>query len=65
MTRRPLTASLAALLALACSLPAGAAAKKTSWSLRGAGWGHGIGMSQYGAYGYAKRGTGYRAILSH
>jgi stage II sporulation protein D len=65
VTRRPLTASLAALLALACSLPAGAAAKKTSWSLRGAGWGHGIGMSQYGAYGYAKRGTGYRAILSH
>ena len=37
----------------------------TRWSLRGAGWGHGIGMSQYGAYGYAAHGTDYRAILRH
>ncbi|MGZ5419612.1 MAG: SpoIID/LytB domain-containing protein, partial [Solirubrobacterales bacterium] len=28
-------------------------------------FGHGIGMSQYGAYGYAKNGTGYAAILAH
>ena len=33
--------------------------------VRGAGWGHGIGMSQYGAYGYALEGSGYRGILSH
>ncbi|MBA2630983.1 MAG: SpoIID/LytB domain-containing protein [Thermoleophilaceae bacterium] len=33
--------------------------------VRGAGWGHGIGMSQYGAYGYALRGRGHRQILSH
>ena len=25
--------------------------------MRGAGWGHGIGMSQWGAYGYAKHGV--------
>jgi SpoIID/LytB domain protein len=31
----------------------------------GHGWGHGVGLSQYGAYGYAKRGVGYRAILTH
>jgi SpoIID/LytB domain protein len=31
----------------------------------GHGWGHGVGMSQYGAFGYAKRGVGYRAILAH
>ena len=37
----------------------------TTWSLRGAGWGHGIGMSQYGAYGYAKHGADYRTILAH
>jgi peptidoglycan hydrolase-like amidase len=31
----------------------------------GAGFGHGIGMSQYGAQGYAKRGYGYKTILQH
>jgi stage II sporulation protein D len=31
----------------------------------GHGFGHGVGMSQYGAYGYAKRGKGYRFILRH
>ena len=31
----------------------------------GHGWGHGVGMSQYGAFGYAKHGLGYRAILQH
>jgi stage II sporulation protein D len=33
--------------------------------IKGAGFGHGIGLSQYGAYGYAKKGTGYRAIVKH
>jgi stage II sporulation protein D len=33
--------------------------------LSGHGWGHGVGMGQYGAYGYAKHGVGYRAILAH
>jgi stage II sporulation protein D len=46
-------------------VPSVAAAGKTRWTLRGAGWGHGIGLSQYGAYGYARRGVGYRDILSH
>src|SRR3954469_13556181 len=55
-------AAFAALLALIAAAPAGAAER---WSMRGAGWGHGIGMSQYGAYGYAKHGTGYRDILGH
>lgn len=31
----------------------------------GGGWGHGIGMSQYGAYGMALDGNGYKAILEH
>src|ERR671936_765133 len=31
----------------------------------GHGWGHGVGLAQYGAYGYAKHGLGYRAILAH
>jgi stage II sporulation protein D len=52
----------AAILAVACPASAGAAER---WSLRGAGWGHGIGMSQWGAYGFAKHGKGYRDILGH
>ena len=31
----------------------------------GHGWGHGVGMSQWGASGYAKRGWTYDAILAH
>jgi stage II sporulation protein D len=33
--------------------------------IRGAGFGHGIGMSQYGAYGYALQGAKYPGILEH
>jgi stage II sporulation protein D len=33
--------------------------------IRGAGFGHGIGMSQYGAYGYALEGAQYPGILAH
>jgi stage II sporulation protein D len=33
--------------------------------IRGHGWGHGIGMSQYGALGYARRGFTYDRILAH
>ena len=31
----------------------------------GHGWGHGVGMSQYGAYGYAQHGFTYQQILAH
>jgi len=31
----------------------------------GHGWGHGVGMSQYGAYGYAQHGATFPQILSH
>ncbi len=31
----------------------------------GAGYGHGVGMSQYGALGFAQHGFGYRDILGH
>jgi stage II sporulation protein D len=33
--------------------------------IRGAGFGHGIGMSQYGAYGFAQHGASYRDILAN
>ena len=42
-----------------------AAPKGASFFISGRGWGHGIGMSQWGAYGYAQRGTTYDQILSH
>jgi stage II sporulation protein D len=35
------------------------------WVVIGHGFGHGVGMSQYGAYGYAEHGKGYRFILRH
>jgi stage II sporulation protein D len=53
---------LTALLALTAPALADAASVNV---IRGAGWGHGIGMSQYGAYGYAQHGFGYRDILAH
>jgi SpoIID/LytB domain protein len=31
----------------------------------GHGWGHGVGLSQYGAYGYAQKGVGYAKIVLH
>ena len=42
-----------------------AAAATPGWVLHGAGWGHGIGMSQYGAYEMAKDGYSAAQILAH
>jgi len=46
-----------------CVLAASASAAR--WVIHGRGFGHGVGMSQYGAYGYAKHGRDYRQILGH
>lgn len=55
------------VLICVCALLAGgavaASAKSTTFVLRGAGFGHGIGMSQYGAYGQAREGRNYKTIL--
>jgi stage II sporulation protein D len=51
-----------ALLTLPAPVAADAA---TRWVVKGGGWGHGLGMSQYGAYGQALDGRGYRKILHH
>jgi stage II sporulation protein D len=55
---------LPAIALLALAIPAASEAKVV-WRVKGGGFGHGVGMSQYGAYGYAKHGVGYAAILSH
>ncbi len=41
------------------------AASGTSFVLRGAGWGHGVGLCQIGAAAMSEQGYDYRAILSH
>jgi len=73
--RRAVTlAALAALLAAGSAsarsvctgscyvAPAGSGAL---FMFTGHGWGHGVGMSQYGAYGYAQHGWTYPRILAH
>ncbi len=42
-----------------------ASGRAISYSFTGRGWGHGIGMCQYGAYGLAKMGVKYDQILKH
>lgn len=54
---------LATVLA-ALALPAVGVAG-TVFLLDGRGWGHGVGMSQWGAEGYARHGFDYRRILAH
>jgi stage II sporulation protein D len=70
-TRRRL-ALLVAMLAtlLACAGTAGAASSLAASGaatlvISGGGYGHGVGMSQEGALGYAEHGFSYTAILAH
>ena len=63
---RALVALAAALLAAAAvAAPATAAAPGQTLVIEGAGNGHGVGMSQEGAYGYARHGASYQQILAH
>ena len=62
-TLRGLRALLTAVVVLAGFTAAARAA--STFYIRGGGDGHGIGMSQYGAYGYALHGADYRTILAH
>lgn len=43
----------------------GAGGRVVSYSFTGRGWGHGVGMCQYGAFGLGKMGLKYDAILKH
>jgi stage II sporulation protein D len=64
---------LLAFLAAALLGPAGASpqtptpstVEATTFVISGHGWGHGVGMAQWGAYGYAKHGVAYDRILAH
>jgi len=54
--------------AAATTMPASAdtavSAKSGGFTIHGAGWGHGWGMSQYGAYGAARKGLSWKQILA-
>lgn len=71
--RRLLFVLIGSVLALAASAAAGprvaaptpAAVTATTFFVSGRGWGHGVGMSQYGALGYANEGWTYDQILTH
>jgi stage II sporulation protein D len=45
--------------------PAGSVPGEAVFAVSGRGWGHGVGMSQYGAYGQAKEGRAYDEILAY
>jgi stage II sporulation protein D len=68
MTLKPRSSRAVAALALAVAalaLGPAASAGAVTWTVKGAGFGHGGGMSQWGAYGYAKHGSNHRQILTH
>lgn len=60
-----IAALLVAAAVSATAAPAVSKAPQPVFVLAGGGWGHGVGMSQWGALGQARAGRGYRAILAH
>jgi SpoIID/LytB domain protein len=59
-------ASVAALLGVVLAAAQSATASSSpTFVITGHGWGHGVGLAQDGAYGYAKHGLGYAKILAH
>lgn len=63
MRRSAPALATASLLAIALA-PASADAASRLY-VKGGGFGHGVGMSQYGALGFAQKGKSYRDILGH
>src|SRR3954453_21755906 len=61
-SRPGIVLAVATLMLLAA---ASSARASVNWVVRGHGFGHGVGVSQYGAYGYALHGKDYRFILAH
>ena len=53
------------VLAVALAFVLAPRAEAATWTVKGAGFGHGVGMSAWGAYGYGKHGATGREILDH
>src|SRR3954469_5854865 len=64
LVMRALTATLAIAAAGSALVPVAASAADRYY-VYGRGFGHGVGMSQYGSYGYAQHGWTYDQILRH
>jgi hypothetical protein len=62
---RSLMLILFSLLLIAGPAGSAVAGDHEVYRFEGGGWGHGVGMSQYGAYGQALEGSTYDQILSH
>ncbi|HZL04941.1 MAG TPA: sporulation protein, partial [Coriobacteriia bacterium] len=58
-----LCATLAVVLSLAA--PSAAYAAEQVFTISGGGYGHGIGLSQYGSQGFALQGYTYDRIIKH
>ena len=57
---------LVTALVVVMMLSTGAVAQAVeTFRFHGSGYGHGIGMSQWGAYGLAQKGWSHRRILTH
>lgn len=68
MSRQNLHSALARLvLALALLVPAlpAAAVSEQPWLFEGGGWGHGVGMSQFGVLGQVQDGRSVEQIIQH
>ncbi len=63
--QRVATALVAAILLAGTWGGAAPAGAQQSFTFQGGGWGHGVGMSQYGACGMATAGRSYTQILTH
>src|SRR2546422_2015658 len=57
-----LTLLLAGVLSVT---PAASGSSPQTFTFYGSGYGHGLGLSQWGAYGMAQQGKTYRQILTH
>ena len=58
-------AVLATTAAAQAPLPTDTTTGEAVFAVSGRGWGHGVGLSQWGAYGQAKEGRTYDEILAH
>src|SRR5438477_2082954 len=56
---------LVTVVVVACLLAPGQALAGALFLIKGSGWGNGLGMSQWGAQGFALHGWDYRRILAH
>src|SRR5680860_514539 len=64
-SRNKFLAALTTVVFAAIVLLVPASQANATWTVKGGGFGHGVGMSAYGAYGMAKHGWSHKKILRH